>query len=90
MKKNKTDVNKETKLISFENLYPYVTRFVKHYGRIEIGVESFGKIFVRATDECDLIWEGKSHYKTVDGAMEALEKALEKFILKQETFETKK
>ena len=68
---------------SFEQTYPYLTKWVKARGWIEIGVIDGFSNFVLALDEGGMIWEGKKKYKTIDEAFRALEKSLSAWMKEQ-------
>jgi hypothetical protein len=62
---------------TFENLYPAVAEWTKDWGWIEMGYDDMRQSFIRVLDIGGTIWEGKNHYKTVDDALKAAEKAIE-------------
>lgn len=61
---------------SFDQAYPNITRWVKDYGWIEIGQTDHSNSLIRVLDEGGMIWESSKNYRTIDEAMQALEKAL--------------
>ena len=63
----------------FEASYPNITAWVSDGGWIEIGDEIQTGSFVRALDEGGMIWEGAKRYKSVDEALQALERGIGKW-----------
>ncbi len=61
----------------FAQTYPAITRWVEEQGWVEIGVDEYSTSLVRALDAGGLIWESNGEEKTVDEALQALEKALQ-------------
>jgi hypothetical protein len=61
---------------SFEESYPNIARWEKSQGWIELGRDHYRPSLVRALDEGGMVWEGSSHYGTLDEAFGALEMAL--------------
>jgi hypothetical protein len=61
---------------SFEATYPAITRWVKEFGRIEIGQDDFMDNFVKAIDRGGMPWGGKSEYKSIDEALLDMEKGI--------------
>jgi hypothetical protein len=68
---------------SFEQTFPYITKWMKSRGWIEIGVIDGISNFVLALDEGGMVWEGKKKYKTIDEAFRALEKGLSAWMKEQ-------
>jgi hypothetical protein len=64
---------------SFEGAYPNITAWVSDGGWIEIGYEIYTGSFVRALDEGGMIWEGAKKYKSIDEALQALERGIAKW-----------
>jgi hypothetical protein len=60
--------------------YPNIATWTESYGWIEIGDNEYTSSFIRAGDMGGMVWEGKSKYKSLDDALNDLEKALEKII----------
>ena len=56
----------------FATHYPHVAEWVMD-GWIEMGYDDMGRSFVRALDSGGLVWEGETHYATVDDALRALD-----------------
>jgi hypothetical protein len=65
---------------SFGISYPNIVAWVSNGGWVEIGYETYTDSFVRALDEGGMIWEGAKKYKTVDDALQALEKGIGKWL----------
>jgi hypothetical protein len=66
--------------LSFEMSYPNITAWVSNGGWIEIGYEIYTGSFVRALDEGGMIWEGAKKYKSVEEALQALERGIGKWM----------
>lgn len=60
----------------FEEKYPNITDFVYTQGYIEIGYDENIRAFIKAYDPGGTIYEGKSKYKSIDAALEDLEKQI--------------
>jgi SOS-response transcriptional repressor LexA len=58
---------------TFAETYPTVTAWVNTQGWIEIGQDLNSHSMVRALDEGGLVWEGKTHYITLDALFADLE-----------------
>jgi hypothetical protein len=69
--------------VMFERLYPYIARWVRAHGWIELGSDDYSPSFVRALDIGGMIWEGLDHYPTLDEALQALERALAEWMRAQ-------
>ncbi|HEX2909864.1 MAG TPA: hypothetical protein VH186_03580 [Chloroflexia bacterium] len=69
---------------SFEQNYPNISRWVKEQGWIEIGRDDYSSSMVRALDEGRMVWEGQTRYKSLDEALEALEKGLKEWMTEQQ------
>ena len=67
----------------FETTYPAITRWVKEFGRVEIGTAGFTGTFVKAIDRDGMRWGGKGEYGTIDEALQDLEKGIEAFLVGQ-------
>ena len=65
---------------SFEATYPAITRWVKEFGRIEIGQDDYMDNFVKAIDRGGMPWGGKSEYKSIDEALLDMEKGIKAFL----------
>jgi hypothetical protein len=68
---------------SFESDYPAITRWIKEFGRIEIGGESFTDHFAKALDREAMPWGGKREYTTIDEALKDMERGIEAFLVEQ-------
>lgn len=68
---------------SFEQSYPYVTRWIKKYGWIELGQDEYSASLVRVLDGGGLIWEGQEGYSSLDEALQALEAGLKHWMEKE-------
>ena len=69
---------------TFEQSYPHIARWVREYGRIEIGYDEYRHSFVRGIVETDLAWEGEGPYPTLDAALQALEAGLAEWLAEQD------
>jgi hypothetical protein len=67
----------------FESDYPTITRWIKEFGRIEIGGESFTDHFVKAVNREGVLWGGKRQYTTIDEALKDMERGIEAFLVEQ-------
>ncbi len=61
---------------SFEKMYPNIAQWVENQGWIEIGQDENSSSFTRALDGGGIVWEGKKSYKTMDEALQDLDKGL--------------
>jgi hypothetical protein len=61
---------------AFEEKYPLVFEWVKHFGWIEIGHDDYSRSFVRVLDIGGMIWEGGTSYENMDAMFGALEAAI--------------
>ena len=68
---------------SFESKYPAITRWAKEFGVIEIGHDGFADNFVKALDKGGMPWGGKSTYRTIDEALEEMERGIKAFLKEQ-------
>ena len=68
---------------SFESKYPAITRWAKEFGVIEIGHDGFVDNFVKALDKGGMPWGGKSTYRTIDEALEEMERGIKAFLKEQ-------
>jgi hypothetical protein len=58
----------------FATSYPNITTFINDdQGWIEIGRDEYSRSFIRAVNMGGLVWEGETHYATMDEALQALE-----------------
>jgi hypothetical protein len=60
----------------FAQVFPNITYWVEVRGWIEVGADEYSDSLVRALDEGGLVWESRLDHKTVDEALEALEREL--------------
>ena len=63
----------------FAQTYPAITRWVEDQGWVEIGVNEYSTSLARALDAGGLVWESNGEEKTVDEALQALEKVLQEW-----------
>jgi len=70
---------------SFESEYPAITRWIKEFGRIEIGGASFADPFVKAVNRDGMLWGGKREYTAIDEALRDLEAGIETLLVEQAT-----
>src|SRR5262249_36999572 len=68
---------------SFEADYPAMTRWIKEFGHIEIGYDSFMGNLVKALDSWGMPWGGRSEYQTIDEALNDLERGIKAFLKEQ-------
>ena len=61
---------------SFEEKYPYISRFVEEHGWIEIRESEHINSFVRAYDFGGTVYEGKASYRSIEAALQDLEAAI--------------
>lgn len=59
-----------------EHAYPYVARWVKDHGWIEIGYDDYSHSFIRALDIGGMFWEGERSYPSLDDALRAADAAI--------------
>src|SRR4051794_32655004 len=76
---------KRTGSSSFEATYPMITRWIREFGRIEIGGSSFADSFVKAVNRDGMLWGGESEYTTIDEALRDLETGIENSLEEQAT-----
>lgn len=67
-----------------ETAYPNITHWVKAAGWIQIGRDDANDSFIQAIDEGGTVWEGRKSYKTLDEALQALEKGLAQWMTEHE------
>ncbi|MGC8638688.1 MAG: hypothetical protein ACP5XB_02285 [Isosphaeraceae bacterium] len=65
----------------FDVSYPNITLWVQGYGTVEFGYDPQTGSFIRAMDEGGMVWSGNRSYKTLDDALQDLEKGLGKALL---------
>jgi hypothetical protein len=61
---------------SFEATYPAITRWIKKFGRIEVGTAGFTDSFVKAIDRDGVPWGGKGEYESIDEALRDMEEGI--------------
>ena len=66
--------------ILFDERFPTISEWVISQGLIEIGSHEYSSSIVRAIDPGGLVWEGKDQYKSIDAALQDLEKGLKEWI----------
>jgi hypothetical protein len=59
-----------------------ITRWVRRFGRIEVGHDPRTNTFVRALDEGGISWSGRGDYHTLDDALRDMEEGIEVFLKK--------
>jgi hypothetical protein len=65
---------------SFEATYPAITRWVKEFGRVEIGPDELMDNFVKAIDRGGMPWGGKGQYESIDEALRDMEDGIKAFL----------
>jgi hypothetical protein len=65
----------------FDVSFPNITLWVQGCGTVEIGYDSSTDSFIRALDEGGMVWSGNKSYKSLDDALQHLEKGLGKILL---------
>ena len=65
---------------SFEATYPAITRWIREFGRVEIGTAGFSDKFVKAIDRDGISWGGKGEYESIDDALRDMENGLKAFL----------
>ena len=73
MSKKQTALTPLPKDESFEQTYPHITWLVTNQGWIEMGQDGNSPSFVRALDPGGWVWEGESHYPSLESALAALD-----------------
>jgi hypothetical protein len=68
---------------SFEADFPEITRWIKEFGRIEIGGASFADPFVKAVNRDGIRWSGKREYTSIDEALKDMECGIEGVLVEQ-------
>ena len=64
----------------FAEAYPNIVYWVDAQGWLEIGQDENSRSLVRCLDEGGMVWESTRQHPTVDEALQALEKVLEKLL----------
>ncbi len=70
-------------MVSFEQDYPHIARWIKTQGWIEIGSDGMSPSWIRALDEGGMAWGGGDPRKSLDEAFEELDTALGKWMREQ-------
>src|SRR4051794_29791088 len=65
---------------SFEATYPAITRWIREFGRVEIGPDEFMDNFVKAIDRGGMPWGGRSNYETIDETLRDMEEGSQAFL----------
>ncbi len=60
----------------FDVSFPNITLWVQGCGTVEIGCDSSTDSFIRALDEGGMVWSGNKSYRSLDDALQHLEKGL--------------
>ena len=61
---------------AFADKYPHIADWVLGGGWVEMGQTEGTRSFVRALDEGVMVFEGKSKYRTLEEALQALEQGI--------------
>lgn len=64
----------------FDERFPTISEWIDSYGLIELGSHEYSSSMVRAIDPGGLVWEGKDQYKSIDAALQDLEKGLKEWM----------
>ena len=59
-----------------DTTYPHLASWVFERGWIEIGSDEYSRSFIRVLDGGGMVWEGKTHYPSLDLALHAANSAL--------------
>ena len=65
---------------TFEADYPAISRWVRDFGKVEIGSDEATGEFVQAIDAGGMPWSGKGEYDSIDAALRDLEKGIKEFL----------
>jgi hypothetical protein len=65
---------------TFAEKYPSIDYFVEEIGCIEIGDHEMIPSFVRAYNQGDTVYEGKSSYPNLDEALQDLEQGIKAYL----------
>jgi len=60
----------------FEAMYPALSRWVQHFGWLELGRVSWSEALIRVLDEGGLVWEGGAPTQGLSVALTEAEAAL--------------
>ena len=64
----------------FDERFPTISEWVNSQGWIELGSDEHSGSMVRAIDTGGMVWEGKDQYKSIDAALQDLEKGLAEWL----------
>jgi hypothetical protein len=64
-------------MTTFSETSPNITSWAESCGWIEIGYNDNTRSFMRVLDEGGNVWESKAKYKSLDEALQELEKSLQ-------------
>jgi hypothetical protein len=68
---------------AFAEAYPHLSRWVEGCGWIEVGDDGSRPSLIRVLDEGGMVWEGSSHYASVDEALHEAEAAVAQWMREQ-------
>lgn len=76
---------------TFEQLYPYIARWVTSHGYVQIGHDddTFDPAYVSALDAGGMVWQGEPRYPTLGDALRALDGGI-RDRLRDQGFDTRK
>jgi len=61
---------------TFADTYPHVAEWVTAWGWIVVGQDEYSRSMVRAMDIGGMVWEGKTHYASMDALWQDVEQGL--------------
>ncbi len=64
----------------FDERFSTISEWIGSQGLIELGSHEYSSSMVRAIDQGGLVWEGKDQYKSIDAALQDLEKGLKEWM----------
>ena len=64
----------------FDERFPTISEWVDSQGWIELGSDEHSSSMIRALDAGGMVWEGKDNYKSIDAALQDLEKGLAEWL----------
>ena len=65
---------------AFADQYPNIANWVLGGGWVEIGQAEWTRSFIRALDEGGMVFEGESKYRTLEEALQALDKGIAQWV----------
>ncbi len=65
-----------TSSVALDDAYPQLASWVFERGWIELGSDENSRSFIRVLDIGGMVWEGKTHYPSLDAALRAANTAL--------------